>query len=87
VGAPIISGVEVSPDPVPTGQQATITVAAFDPDGKQVLAEAMVVDSAGQVATKSFTFTVSDTLTYAVTVDSGVVTQDPSDPSVFIWSL
>lgn len=86
MSAPLIGEVRVNPNPVPTGQQATITVVASDPDGRQILAEATVMDTAGQVAKKSFTFTVSDPLTYTVSVDTGVVAQDPSDPAVFIWS-
>ena len=83
---PLIGGVSITPDPVPEGQQATIEISATDPDTRQVNAEATVVDDAGQVLRKSFTFRVSDALAYSVSVDSGTVTQDPTDPSMFIWS-
>jgi hypothetical protein len=71
---------------VPAGEGATITVEAVDPDGREILAEAAVMDSAGNSASTSFTFTVSESLNYQVSVDTGTVTQDPSDPAVFIWS-
>lgn len=83
---PVIGDVTITPDPVPEGQQATITVAATDPDTRQVAAEATVVDDTGRVLRQSFTFRVSDALTYSVTVDSGTVTQDPTDPSQFVWA-
>lgn len=86
MSAPVISEVRVSPSQVPIGQQATVTVVASDPDARQVLAEATVVDAVGQLAKQRFAFAVSDPLIYTVTVDSGVVAQDPSDPAVFIWS-
>jgi len=83
---PLIGNVSITPDPVPEGQQATIGITATDPDTRQVTAEATAVDDAGHVLRKSFTFRVSDALTYAVSVDSGIVTQDPNDPTHFIWS-
>jgi hypothetical protein len=86
VARPVIGDVMVTPDPVPEGQQATIMVTATDPDTRQVSAEATAVDETGRVLRRSFTFRVSDALTYAVTVESGTVTQDPSDPSQFIWA-
>jgi hypothetical protein len=86
VSAPVISSIRTSPNPVPAGQRATITVEAIDPDGREILAEAAVMDPAGNSASTSFTFMVSDALSYRVTVDTGAVTQDPSDPAVFIWS-
>jgi hypothetical protein len=83
---PLISEIHVSPNPVPVGQNATITVVASDPDGRQIVAEALVADPSGQSATVSFVFDVSDALHYAVSMDSGVVTRDATDPTVFVWS-
>jgi hypothetical protein len=86
VSAPMISRIRTSPNPVPAGEPVTITVEATDPDGREILAEAAVMDSAGNSASTSFTFMVSDALSYQVSVDTGAVTQDPSDPAIFIWS-
>ena len=86
MSGPVISRIQTSPNPVPAGERATIAIEAIDPDGREVLAEAAVMDSAGNSASTSFTITVSDALSYRVSVDTGVVSQDPSDPAVFIWS-
>ena len=86
MSAPVISEIRVSPNPVPPGEQATIIVVAFDPDGRQIEAEATVADSLGNRASTSFTFTVSDGLSYDVSIDSGLAAPDPNDPAVFIWS-
>lgn len=83
---PTVSEIRVDPNPVPTGQKATITVVAFDPDGREIAAEATVIDRTGQAARKSFTFTVSDPLTFQASTDVGAVTQDPDDPAVFVWT-
>ena len=86
MAGPTISEVRVSPEPVPVGEQATITVVAFDQDGRQIMVEATVMDASGQTAGKSVAFMVSDELGYDVSTESGVVTQDPNEPRMFIWS-
>lgn len=84
--SPTIGEIRVDPNPVPAGQQAIITVVAFDSDGREIAAEATVIDPTGQTARKIFTFTVSDPLTFQASTDTGTVSQDPDDPAVFVWT-
>lgn len=85
MAAPVISSITVAPDPVPTGQTATITIEASDPDARTVTFTAVVTDSAGNQTSGQGTFTTSDPLTYSVTVDSGTITPT-AEPNVFTWS-
>lgn len=82
---PIIDSITVSPDPVPTGQTATITVVAHDPDATAVTFDVTVTDSAGNTAAGQVAGSVADPLTYAVTASTGTVTQGGA-PNVFTWS-
>lgn len=82
---PIIDSITVSPDPVPTGQTATITVVAHDPDATPVTYNVTVTDSAGNTASGQVAGSVADPLTYAVTASTGTVTPT-GQPHVFTWA-
>jgi hypothetical protein len=85
MATPVINSITVVPDPVPTGQTATITIDASDPDARTVMFDVTVTDSAGNTATGQITGSVTDPLSYAVTADSGTVTAT-GQPNVFTWS-
>lgn len=85
MAAPIIDSITVSPDPVPTGQTAVITILAHDTDAQVVTFDVTVTDSAGNTATGQISSSVSDPLTYAVTASVGTITQGAA-PNEFVWS-
>jgi hypothetical protein len=82
---PVIDSIIVSPDPVPTGQTATVTVVAHDPDATTVTFNVTVTDSAGNTASGQISSSVADPLTYQITANVGTVTPT-GQPNVFIWS-
>ena len=86
MAAPIIQTISITPDPVPVGQQATIIIDAYDPDASVVSADVIVTDSQGNQQIGSGSFTVSDPLTFQVTVNSGSVSQDAANPNVWYWT-
>lgn len=81
---PIIDSITVSPDPVPTGQTATITVVAHDPDATSVTFNVTVTDSAGNTASGQISSSVADPLTYQVSASTGTITPT-GQPNVFTW--
>ena len=83
---PVISSVVVTPDPVPVGQPADILVSASDADNASVSGTITVTDSQCNEATGPFAFNIFDTLTYAVDVSAGTVTQDAGNPALWHWS-
>ena len=86
MAAPIIQSVTVTPNPVPSGQTATITVNAYDPDEGTFKIDGTVTDQAGNVANFSATGRTSDPLSYEAEVDVGTLTQDNDRPNVFYWT-
>ena len=85
MAAPVINSITVVPDPVLTGQTATITIDASDPDATTVNFTVVVSDAAGNQATGVIPLVISDPLTYSVTASSGTVLPGGS-PNVFTWS-
>ena len=83
---PVINSVVVTPDPVPVDQPADILVSASDADNASVTGSITVTDSQGNEATGPFAFNIFDTLTYAVIVSQGTVTQDAGNPALWHWS-
>jgi len=83
---PIIDNITVSPDPVPIGGTATVTILAHDPDQKSYTVSGTATDTSGNDATFTVTINVADPLTYQATVDEGVLTQDTAKPNVFRWT-
>lgn len=85
MAAPVIDSITVSPDPVPAGQTATITVVAHDSDATSVTFDVTVTDSQGNTASGQIASSVADALTFAVAASSGTVTPT-GQPNVFSWS-
>lgn len=82
---PIIDSITISPNPVPPGQPAVITVIAHDPDQQSFTFTVVVSDSGGNETTGQGAFSVNDPLTYVGTVDGGTVTPG-STPGIFNWA-
>lgn len=82
---PIIDSITVNPDPVPTGQSATVTIVAHDSDAQAVTFNVTVTDAQGNTASGQISSAVTDPLTYQVTANVGTVTQG-GQPNVFLWS-
>ena len=80
---PIIDSITIEPNPIPTGQEALVTILAHDPDALTLTVNATVTDSSGNTTEVSATATTSDPLTYTATTDVGTLTQDDSQPNVF----
>jgi len=85
MAAPIIDSITVSPDPVPTGQTATITVIAHDPDQTTQVFTVIVRDAAGNESTPgTVQINIADPITYEGSVSGGTVTHNGA--GVFTWS-
>ena len=85
MAAPIIDSVTITPDPVPVGGTAVVTIVAHDPDEVTYTIAGTVTDSSGNQTPFTAEARTSDPLTYAASVDVGVLTQDDSQPNVFYW--
>lgn len=81
---PIIDSITVTPDPVPTGQTATITVVAHDPDQRTEVFTVIVRDAAGNEGTGTVDINIADPLSYEGSVTGGTATHDGA--GVFTWS-
>jgi len=83
--APIIDQVTVTPDPVPVGGTATVTILAHDPDEITYTITGTVTDSTGNETPFTAEARTSDPLVYTATTDVGTLTQDDSQPNVYYW--